>query len=81
MSFQNLVLFLSAKYLYKNILKRQSHVVDELAFEFKSQDMALSFKEKQNNLKRIASFETMSILIVSHFFTKEAMWLLRFSTR
>ena len=38
------------KILAQECLGRPSQVVNELAFEFKSQDLALSFKEKGNSL-------------------------------
>ena len=57
-SFWSLAVFPREKYLYKNTLERPSQVVNELAFEFRSQDLVLSFKEKGNSLNQMASFET-----------------------
>ena len=40
MLFQSLEVFLAGKYLHKNALERLLLAVNELAFEFKSQDLA-----------------------------------------
>jgi len=56
-------------------------VLNEFVFEFKNQDLALSFNEKGNSLKQIVLLKTPFILIISHFSKKEAMWLWGFSIR
>ena len=62
-----MAVFPEVKYLYKNTLERPSQVVNKLAFKFKSQELALSFKEKGNSLNWMAPLETPFILIVTHF--------------
>ena len=59
--------------MYKSALEGPCQVVNELEFEFKIPNLALSFKEKGNSLNRMASLETPFILIVSHFSKDEAI--------
>ena len=63
----SLTVSLGGKYLLRNALERPSQVVVEFGSSFCSQSLALSLSEKGKSRSRIASIDTLLILMVSHF--------------
>ena len=73
MSFLNLTILVGGKYLDKKICAKSFYVVIKPAGRELSHSFALSFKEKGNNLSRIASLLTPLCLKVSHILRKLAI--------
>ena len=65
--------------MQRKALDKASQVVKELALKLRSHYLALSFKEKGKRLKRMASFKTPFIFIMSHFSKKDEILVLGFS--
>jgi len=72
-SLQSTVILLDGKYLHRNAFESPSHAVNEFAFKFNGQDLALSFKENGNSHKWMTTIKALLILMISHFYEKEAL--------
>jgi len=67
------------KYLQRNTLDKAFQVLNELTLDLRSQDFAFSFKESKKSLNQMAPLETPLILMASHFFKNDEIYVLGFS--